>query len=152
MDLRRLDMQWRSHVFEDNAKPELQWSEYWLNIRDAKTPSGEWKYQDLIRFVSTLASLPFSNVSVERLFSLPKMIKTDQRNSLKSSFLVSLLHAKIGMKNRHVITATLVTQGIVNLAANMKTNATDEETKKLRKECLKGNGNIFFYRLIDKNF
>ena len=106
----------------------------------------------MIRFVSTLASLPFSNVSVERLFSQLKMIKTDQRNSLKSSFLVSLLHAKIGMKNRHVITATLVTQGIVNLAPNMKTNATDEETKKLRKECLKGNSNVFFYRLIDKNF
>ena len=132
-----LDMEWRPHAFEDNAKPDLQWSEYWFNIQDAKTSSGEPKYQVLIRFVSILASLPFSNVSFERLSSQLKLIKTDQRNLLKSSSLVSLLQAKIGMKNHHVTAATLATRGMVQLAANMKTNATDEETKKLRKEFLK---------------
>ena len=136
VDLSMVDMEWRQHAFEDNAKPDLQWSEYWLKIRDAKTSSGEPKYQALIRFVSILASLPFSNVSVERLFSQLKMIKTDQRNSLKSSSLVSLLQAKIGMKNHHVTAATLATRGMVQLAANMKASATDEETKKLRKEFL----------------
>ena len=81
MDLGVLDMEWRQHAFENNAKPDLQWSEYWLNIRDAKTSSGELKYQVLIRFVSILASLPFSNVSVERIFSQLKLIKIDQKNS-----------------------------------------------------------------------
>ena len=136
VDLSMVDMEWRQHAFEDNAKPDLQWSEYWLKIRDAKTSSGKPKYQALIRFVSILASLPFSNVSVERLFSQLKMIKTDQRNSLKSTSLVSLLQAKIGMKNHHVTAATLATRGMVQLAANMKASATDEETKKLRKEFL----------------
>ena len=136
MDLSTLDMEWRQHVFEENAKPDHQWGEYWLNIRDAKTSSGEPKYQALIRFVSILASLPSSNVSVERLFSQLKMIKTDQTNSLKSSSLVSLLQAKIGMKNHHVNAATLTTQEMLHLVANMKANATDEETKKLRKEFL----------------
>ena len=42
----------------------------------------------------------------------------------------------IGMKNHHVTAATLATRGMVQLAANMKTNATDEETKKLGKEFL----------------
>ena len=48
VDLSMVDMEWRQHAFEDNAKSDLQWSEYWLNIRDAKTSSGEPKYQALI--------------------------------------------------------------------------------------------------------
>ena len=88
VDLRRLDMQWRSHVFEDNAKPELQWSEYWLNIRDAKTPSGEWKYQDLIRFVSRFQMCPLKGFSVCRRWL--KRIREIRWNH-RSWFLYSML-------------------------------------------------------------
>ena len=52
------------------------------------TPTGEDKYPVLMAFVSILASSPFSNPSVEKLFSQFKLVKPDQRNSLKSTSLV----------------------------------------------------------------
>ena len=138
IDLNKLDMEWRQHALEPKAKPELHWDEYWLNIRDTTTPTGEAKYPLLMAFVSSiLASLPFSNVSVERIFSELKLVKTDQRNSLKSTSLVSLLQAKMRMKNEHLTAASLrVHKGMLELAAKMKSYATDEETKELRKELL----------------
>jgi hypothetical protein len=137
IDLNKLDMEWRQHALEPKAKPELHWDEYWLNIRDTTTPTGEAKYPLLMAFVSILASLPFSNVSVEIIFSQLKLVKTDQRNSLKSTSLVSLLQAKMRMKNEHLTAASLrVHKGMLELAAKMKSYATDEETKELRKELL----------------
>ena len=81
---RKLDMECRQHALESepNAKPVLHWDEYWLNIRNTTTPTGEDKYPVLMAFVSILASLPFSNPSVEKLFSQFKLVKPDQRNSL----------------------------------------------------------------------
>ena len=75
-------MECRQHALEPNAKPELHWDEYWLNIRNKTTPTGEDKHPVLMAFVSILASLPFSNPSVEKLFSQFKLVKPDRRNSL----------------------------------------------------------------------
>ncbi len=137
IDLDRLDMEWRQHALEEQAKPGLQWDEYWLNIRDIKAPTNEPKYPVLIVFVSILASLPFYNVSVERLFRQLKLVRTDQRNLLKSMSLLSLLQAKMRMKNQHFTAASLrVSKEILELATKMRSSATDEETKELRKEFL----------------
>ena len=134
---RKLDMEWRQHALEPKAKPDLHWDEYWLNIRDITTPTGEAKYPVLMEFVGILASLPFSNASVERIFSQFKLVKTDQKNSLKSTSLVSLLQAKMRMKNEHQTAASLrVDKGMLELAVKMKSCATDDETKELRKELL----------------
>ena len=62
-------MECRQHALELNAKPELHWDEYWLNIRNTTTPTGEDKYPVLMAFVSILASLPFSNPSVENFLA-----------------------------------------------------------------------------------
>ena len=121
MDLDKLDMEWRQHALEPRAKPDLHWDEYWLNIRNTTTPTSEAKYPVLMKFVGILASLPFSNASVERIFSKLKLVKTDQRNSLKSTSLVASLHAKMRMKNEQQTAASLrVHKGMLELAAKMK--------------------------------
>ncbi|CAB4007569.1 Hypothetical predicted protein [Paramuricea clavata] len=92
IDLNKLDMEWRQHALEPKAKPELHWDEYWLNIRDTTTPTGEAKYPLLMAF------------------------------------------AKMRMKNEHLTAASLkVHKGMLELASKMKSYATDEETKELRK-------------------
>ena len=82
VDLNELDLQWRKHPFEDGLNPTLTWEEYWLKVKSAKLPSGDPKYPQLITFLGLMASFPFSNVVVERLFSLLKQVKSDCRNRL----------------------------------------------------------------------
>ena len=67
-----LDREWRPHVFEPNANPDMSWNEYWQIIKAAKIATGEQKYPTLSKFVSILASFPFCNASVERVFSALK--------------------------------------------------------------------------------
>lgn len=137
LDPKKLDAEWREHVFHVKLTPELRWEEYWLEVRDAKAPSGEAKYPNLIKFVEILASLPFSNAAVERVFSLVKRIKTDDRTRLKSSSLVSLLQCKLGMKNGNYSAASLKPgKHVLALMSEMKASATDGEAKQMRKNFL----------------
>ena len=137
LNIKQLDMEWRQHALEEGINPDLHWDEYWLIVRDSKTPTGEARYPCLMRFVGILSSLPFANVAVERIFSQLKLVKTDNRNSLKSSTLVSLLQSKISMKNGHWCAASLQpNKRILQLASKCKSSATDEEVKELRKDFL----------------
>lgn len=137
VDINKLDMEWRLHAFDEKINSDLHWDEYWVAVRDAKTPTGEARYPNLKRYVGILFSLPFSNAAVERVFSQLKLIKTDHRNTLKPMSLVSLLQSKIKMKNHRVTAASLkADKELLQLAANMKANATDEEVKELKKKFL----------------
>ena len=137
LDTRKLDREWRQHVFESEAKSEMSWGKYWRVIRDAKTVTGEQKYPSLMQFVSIIASFPFSNAAVERTFSALKQVKSDRRSSLKSSSLVSLLQCKAAMKNGNTSAAKLQpSKQMLEFAAKMKANATDEQAKELRKKFL----------------
>ena len=135
LDTEKLDREWRQHAFESKINRDLNWNEYWIIIQDAKNPTREQKYPVLTKFVSILASFPFSNAAVERIFSSLKLIKTDRRASLKSSSLVSLNQFKMAMKNGKFSASGLQpNDGILNLAHNMKASATDEEVKDIRKK------------------
>ena len=107
IDVKKLDTEWRQHTFEKKVNPDLHWDEFWLAVRDAKTPTGEARYPVLITLVSILASLPFANAAVERIFNQLKLVKTDDGNSLKTSSLVSLLQSKMSLKNGHWSAASL---------------------------------------------
>ena len=99
---------------------------------------GDPKYPNLIKFFTTLSSLPFSNAAVERVFSQLKLVKTDHRNSLKSMSLVSLLQSKLSLKNQGVTAASLQpNKELLKQARDAKSDATDEQVKGLRKEFLK---------------
>jgi len=138
LDTSKLDFEWRLQALDEKLNANLPWEEYWLAVRDAKTPMGEPKYPNLIKLFATLSSLPFSNAAVERVFSQLKLVKTDHRNSLKSMSLVSLLHSKLSLKNQGVTAASLhPSRELLKLAQDAKSDATDEEVKGLRKEFLK---------------
>ncbi|CAB4008429.1 zinc finger MYM-type 1-like [Paramuricea clavata] len=137
LDTEKLDGEWREHVFEEKLNPDLTWEEYWLIVRDAKVSSGEPKYPNLTKFVEVVASFPFSNAPVERLFSLLKRIKTDDRTRLKSSSLVSLLQCKLAIKNGRYNAATLTpVKAALELISKMKSSAFDGEAKSLKKQFL----------------
>ena len=133
LDTSVLDREWRLHIFEPNTNPNMSWNEYWQIIKAAKTATGEQKYPTLSKFVSILASFPFSNASVERVFSALKQVKTDRRTSLKSSSLVSLLQYRMKTKNEKLSAAKLQPEKhLLELAYTMKANATDQEVKDLK--------------------
>ena len=118
-------------------KSDLSWDEYWSIIKNATIPTGEPKYPCLVTFVEIIASLPFSNAAVERLFSLLKQVKTDHCTSFGSASLVSLLQCKMALKNSKSSAARLKPgKKILDLASKMKANATDDEAKELRKKFL----------------
>ena len=130
-------MEWRQQAFEETSSADLQWCDYWKMIRDCKTTTGESKYPNLMKFVGILAWLPFSNASVERIFSQLKLVKTDHRSNLKSTSLTSLLQSKMAMKNGHYCATSLKPdKKLLGLASAMKSNATDEEVKMIRKDFL----------------
>ena len=91
LDAKKLDTEWREHVFDGNLSPDLEWEKYWSYVKNAKVPSEEAKYPNLTKFVEVLASFPFPNAAVERIFSLLKRIKTDDRTRMKSSCLRKLI-------------------------------------------------------------
>ena len=76
LDVKKLDQEWREHSLEKKIKSDLSWDEYWSIIKNATIPTGEPKYPCLVTFVEIIASLPFSNAAVERIFSLLKQVKT----------------------------------------------------------------------------
>ena len=84
-------------------------------------------------------TLPNSNAIVERLFSQVRLIKTDIRNSLKTTSLVSLLHIKNGLKIDGISAQNLVLDDSLKSALkDIKTEATDEECKNIIYEKFKG--------------
>ena len=85
------------------------------------------------KFVEVLASFPFSNAAVERVFSLLKRVKPDDRQRLKSSSLVSLLQCKLAMRNGKCTAANLKPgKRVLDLMSKMKSNTTDGEVKDLK--------------------
>ena len=36
LDTKKLDGEWREHVFEEKLDADLKWEEYWLIVKDAK--------------------------------------------------------------------------------------------------------------------
>ena len=52
-----------------------------------RTPAGALRFGNVLLVVRYLLSLPFSNVVVERFFSVVKNVKTEKRNKLKTAML-----------------------------------------------------------------
>ena len=70
--------------------PDQTTTAFWEKRLEAKTLNGRYKYPNLRKVVATAFSLPFSNASVEHLFSSLKLVKTFLRSSLKRVALVAL--------------------------------------------------------------
>ena len=97
---------------------------------------------NLLKVLKVLLSMPFSNAAVERVFSQLKLIKTDQRASLKQESLLALLRTKMTLLKSDRIDGPATvnlepSNEMLSLHKTMVTNADNDEVTKLKKEFLK---------------
>ena len=78
--------------------------------------------------IATAFSLPFSNASVERLFSSLKLVKTSLRSSLKRETLVGLMHTYQGMKAMGIHAHQIkLDDMLLELVPKVKSSATNSQ-------------------------
>lgn len=99
-----LDNEWRNHALLDHKNlglnPNLPADEYWSLVFKLKNAGDIPTFKNLKTVFSLLLILPFSNASVERLFSNLKNIKTDLRNRMGTDTAVAVMTTKDGLKSR----------------------------------------------------
>ncbi|KAJ8966722.1 hypothetical protein NQ314_003344 [Rhamnusium bicolor] len=98
-----LDNEWKAHALLDFTKHGLQIpfenaEKYWLKVFSLKNAIDKTLYPNLKVVICFLLILPFSNASVERIFSSLNDIKTDTRVNLDNSTTQAILHTKQGIK------------------------------------------------------
>lgn len=71
----------------------------WRKVFHLKNALGQSLFPNLKGILNALLVLPFSNASVERVFSSLKNIKNDHRNKLKTSTIVALMQTKDQIKD-----------------------------------------------------
>lgn len=105
LDPQGLDNEWKKHSLLDHAKEGLDPSKpaniYWKKVFQMKTSTGLPAFKNLKTAINLLLVLPFSNASVEHIFSALKNCKTAHRNRLKTETIVSLIGAKEGIKEQN---------------------------------------------------
>jgi hypothetical protein len=104
LDLQKTDSEWKNHALLDHSSLGLDPSrpalEYWTKVFNLKTALGEPAFPNLQVVLKLLFILPFSNTSVERVFSTLNDCKTNERNRLKTSTVVSLMATREGINDR----------------------------------------------------
>jgi hypothetical protein len=141
--------EWRSHALLERLDAEQNCTEYWgvlkyWGVLNAKNATGTPTHSNLMKVVTSMFSFPFSNASVERLFSQLKLIKNDRRNCMKQETLVSLLMFKTHVSSRDLRVKKQGGKGgryaaslspssdMMNLYRGMKSEATDAEANTIR--------------------
>lgn len=103
VDKQLLDNEWKKHALLDFNELEFNFTEdaddYWRQILKLKNSAGMNIFPNLKIVINFLLILPFSNASVERIFSDLKNIKTHNRNSLNTHTIRALILTKQGIDN-----------------------------------------------------
>ncbi|XP_068250343.1 zinc finger protein 862-like [Palaemon carinicauda] len=134
-DKEEVDLEWRHLALHGGMMNGEDAAEFWKQQLSVKKINGQMKYPNLSKVVGYCLALPNSNAAVERLFSHVRLIKTDVRNSLKSSSLNSLLHVKNGLKIAGISAHELILDDRLKYAmSGVKSDATDDECKNILKE------------------
>ena len=136
--------EWRDHALDPNLNDQQTPEEYWQVVFKAKGPNGKIpRYPNLVKVVKVLLSLPFSNAAVEGLFGQLKLIKSDQRASLKQESLVALLSTKLNLNPSQGVKGTLqavkleTSKEMLTMHEEMKTNASNDEVAELRRKYIR---------------
>lgn len=74
--------------------------EYWKKVLEMKNGNEDLIFPNLRYVIHLLLVLPFSNASVEQLFSSMKLTKNEHRNRLDTNTLCALLHIKQGVSDK----------------------------------------------------
>lgn len=97
-----LDNEWRDHALMDfkelGMDPTKDAENYWKYVFGFRNNAGMPRFKNLKCVVQFLLILPFSNASVERVFSALNNIKTENRNKLNTDTIAALLHTKQGVQ------------------------------------------------------
>lgn len=102
LDPQQTDNEWRKHAFlnlENLEAPVNEPDLYWAKILSLKNAAHQPLFPNLKKLFSLLLVLPFSNASVERIFSDVFNIKTDKRNLLSTENMRAIIATKQGIKN-----------------------------------------------------
>ncbi|KAG5890191.1 hypothetical protein JTB14_010654 [Gonioctena quinquepunctata] len=95
IDIQKLDNEWRGCYLIDSdnlgLSPNYSVEEYWSKVFALKNAADQPLYPNLRIVISLLLVLPFSNVSVERIFSKLKNVKTSHINSLKTDTVAAII-------------------------------------------------------------
>lgn len=103
VSIQQLDNEWKAHALLDYHSMNMSTNDaekYWGEIFNLKNAGGVELFPNLKIVMSMLLILPFSNASVERIFSNVVNIKTDKRNLLDTSTLRALLCSKSGIESQ----------------------------------------------------
>ena len=85
-----------------------------------------------MKVIDSIMSVPSSNATVERLFSLLKLVKTETRNSLKKKSLFGLLRTKEGLRAESCHARDLrMNPELSTILRAVKSNATDAVVNQL---------------------
>lgn len=96
-----MDNEWQRYAFLNFKELNLNINDseqYWTAIFNLKNDADELLFPNLKKVITLLLVLPFSNASVERIFSNVFNIKTDKRNLLHTSTTKALIATKDGVE------------------------------------------------------
>lgn len=89
-----LDREWRTLRNYNLDSVGNDSEAFWDYVSKIKTGEGNLAFPLLINLVGHIFTLPHSSANVERVFSSLNIIKTKNRNKLKTDALIGLLHTK----------------------------------------------------------
>ena len=99
--------------------------DYWIVIFSLKDSQGKIKFPNLVKVISLLFSLPVSNATAERLFSVLKNIKTAKRNRRKDLTVISLIKIKDFIKSKgQAVHEIMFEDELIHYVMRVKANAT----------------------------
>jgi len=95
-------MQWRqlgaitfNEIFPGASISETSAIRMWSTLKGLSTATGELKFKELSEFAIKTLTLPISNATVERVFSIMNTTKPKVKNKMGQEMLVALLRIKI---------------------------------------------------------
>jgi hypothetical protein len=102
VDEQQLDNEWKQHALFDFKEFGLDKNhtaeKYWQDVFSLTNAAGIPMFKHLEVVMHYFLLLPFSNASVERLFSDLNNIKTNNRNCLNTENIASLIYSKQGIE------------------------------------------------------
>ena len=113
---------------------DMSTQDYWRFIFREKSESEKQMYPALAKIIYLLFSFPFSNASVEWVFSQLNHIRRDQRTALKHETILSLMTSKLWLQQKGSILSAGVDppKEALQLYEKMKSNLCNKEVATLR--------------------
>lgn len=87
--------QWPKSCLEDSV-------DFWAEVSEKKNSAGEQKYPNISSLALALFSLPFSNASVERIFSQMNVVHSKLRNRFSVRSVEAILQIRYGLSLQRI--------------------------------------------------